>query len=54
MLESNSFVRCLTIDFSKAFDVVNHEFQTTSSLSFEFEFELAQTFMDLFKSISVE
>jgi len=25
MLESNSFVRCLTIDLSKAFDVVNHE-----------------------------
>ena len=25
MLESNSFVHCLTIDFSKAFDVVNHE-----------------------------
>jgi len=25
MLESNSFVRCLTIDFSKAFDAVNHE-----------------------------
>jgi len=25
MLESNSFVRCLIIDFSKAFDVVNHE-----------------------------
>ena len=25
MLESNTLVRCLTIDFSKAFDVVNHE-----------------------------
>jgi len=25
MLESNSFMQCLTIDFSKAFDVVNHE-----------------------------
>jgi len=25
MLESNSYVRCMLIDFSKAFDVVNHE-----------------------------
>ena len=24
MLETNNYVRCLTIDFSKAFDVVNH------------------------------
>jgi len=25
MLETNRYVRCLVIDFSKAFDVVNHE-----------------------------
>jgi len=25
MLETKNYVRCLTIDFSKAFDVVNHE-----------------------------
>jgi retron-type reverse transcriptase len=25
MLESNSYVRCLFIDFSKAFDVINHD-----------------------------
>ena len=24
LLENNAYVRCLTIDFSKAFDVVNH------------------------------
>ena len=24
MLETNSYVRCLTVDFSKAFDAVNH------------------------------
>ena len=29
-------------------------FQTSPSSSFEFEFELAQTFLDLFKSIFVE
>ena len=34
MLETNNYVRCLTIDFSKAFDVVNHEvlLQKVSSL----------------------
>ena len=25
MLETNMYVRCLLVDFSKAFDVVNHE-----------------------------
>jgi hypothetical protein len=25
MLESNSYVRCLTIDFSKAFDTLDHD-----------------------------
>ena len=25
LLESNQYVRCIMIDFSKAFDTVNHE-----------------------------
>jgi len=38
MLETNNYVRCLTIiDFSKAFDVVNHEvlLQKVSLLEFD-------------------
>ena len=30
------------------------EFQTSSSSSFEFEFELTRNFLDVFKSLSVE
>ena len=34
MLESNSYVRCLLIDFSKAFDVISHSILLTKLTNF--------------------